>query len=75
MADLKQFAEQLVNLTVKDVVALSKILVEKFGCDIKSSYVFRSNRSKPNYFIPRKYVIKNPYVNRDFLLFSHRKII
>ena len=75
MDDLRQFAEQLVNLTVKEVVELSKILVDEYGGDIGSNFVFYNNESKPNYFIPRKFTIKNPFVNRSFLWFSHRKII
>jgi len=33
MADLKQFAEQLVNLTVKDVNELATILKEEYGIE------------------------------------------
>jgi len=33
MADLKQLAEQLVNLTVKDVNELAKILKEEYGIE------------------------------------------
>src|ERR1044071_5015348 len=33
MADLKSFAEQLVNLTVKDVNELAKILKEEYGIE------------------------------------------
>jgi large subunit ribosomal protein L7/L12 len=33
MADLKSFAEQLVNLTVKEVSELSKILKEEYGIE------------------------------------------
>lgn len=33
MADLKAFAEQLVNLTVKDVQELSKILKDEYGIE------------------------------------------
>src|SRR5206468_2771019 len=33
MADLKAFAEQLVNLSVKDVNELAKILKEKYGIE------------------------------------------
>ncbi|HEY0046176.1 MAG TPA: 50S ribosomal protein L7/L12 [Flavobacterium sp.] len=33
MADLKQFAEQLVNLTVKDVNELAAILKEEYGIE------------------------------------------
>ncbi|GAA4849318.1 50S ribosomal protein L7/L12 [Algivirga pacifica] len=33
MADLKQFAEQLVNLTVKDVQELAEILKEEYGIE------------------------------------------
>jgi len=33
MADLKAFAEQLVNLTVKDVNELAKILKEEYGIE------------------------------------------
>ncbi len=33
MADLKQFAEQLVNLSVKDVNELAKILKEEYGIE------------------------------------------
>eukprot|EP01035_Chromulina_nebulosa_P012409 gene12409-16543_t len=33
MADLKQFAEQLVSLTVKDVNELAKILKEEYGIE------------------------------------------
>ena len=33
MADLKQFAEQLVNLTVKEVNELAKILKDEYGID------------------------------------------
>jgi large subunit ribosomal protein L7/L12 len=33
MADLKAFAEQLVNLTVKEVNELSKILKEEYGIE------------------------------------------
>ena len=75
MDDLRQFAEQLVNLTVKEFVELSKILVDEYGGDIGSNFVFYNNESKPDYFIPRKFKINNPYVNRRYLLFSHRKII
>ena len=50
MSDLKHFAEQLVDLTVKEVVELSKILVDEYGCDVESNYVFHNYESKPNYF-------------------------
>jgi len=33
MADLKSFAEQLVNLSVKDVNELAKILKEEYGIE------------------------------------------
>jgi large subunit ribosomal protein L7/L12 len=33
MADLKAFAEQLVNLTVKEVNELAKILMEEYGIE------------------------------------------
>ena len=33
MADLKSFAEQLVNLTVKEVNELAKILKEEYGIE------------------------------------------
>jgi len=33
MADLKQFAEQLVNLTVKEVSELAEILKEEYGIE------------------------------------------
>ena len=33
MADLKDFAEQLVNLTVKDVNELAEILKEEYGIE------------------------------------------
>jgi large subunit ribosomal protein L7/L12 len=33
MADLKQFAEQLVNLTVKEVNDLATILKDEYGID------------------------------------------
>lgn len=33
MADLKQFAEQLVNLTVKEVNELAKILKDEYGIE------------------------------------------
>ena len=33
MADLKQFAEQLVNLTVKDVNDLATILKDEYGIE------------------------------------------
>ncbi|MEH0157539.1 50S ribosomal protein L7/L12 [Limibacter armeniacum] len=33
MADLKQFAEQLVNLTVKEVQELAEILKEEYGIE------------------------------------------
>ena len=33
MADLKQFAEQLVNLTVKEVNDLATILKEEYGIE------------------------------------------
>ena len=33
MADLKEFAEQLVNLTVKEVNELAKILKEEYGIE------------------------------------------
>ena len=33
MADLKQFAEQLVNLTVKEVNDLAKILKDDYGIE------------------------------------------
>lgn len=33
MADLKQFAEQLVNLSVKDVNELAKILKDEYGIE------------------------------------------
>ena len=35
MADLKQFAEQLVNLTVKEVNELATILKDEYGIDIE----------------------------------------
>ncbi len=34
MADLKAFAEQLVNLTVKEVNELANILKEEYGIDV-----------------------------------------
>ena len=34
MADLKAFAEQLVNLTVKEVNELATILKEEYGIEI-----------------------------------------
>ena len=33
MADIKKFAEELVNLTVKDVQELSKVLKEEYGIE------------------------------------------
>ena len=33
MADLKEFAEQLVNLTVKDVQELANILKDEYGIE------------------------------------------
>ena len=33
MADLKEFAEQLVNLTVKEVTELADILKEEYGIE------------------------------------------
>ena len=33
MADLKEFAEQLVNLTVKEVNELAEILKEEYGIE------------------------------------------
>ena len=33
MADLKQFADQLVNLTVKEVNELAKILNDEYGIE------------------------------------------
>ena len=33
MADIKQFAEQLVNLTVKDVQELAQVLKEEYGIE------------------------------------------
>ena len=33
MADLKAFAEQLVNLTVKEVNELAQILKDEYGCE------------------------------------------
>ena len=38
MADLKAFAEQLVNLTVKEVNELANILKEEYGIDEVSCY-------------------------------------
>ena len=75
MADLKEFAEQLVNLTVKKVVELSKLLEDEYGCAINSSYVFHDYETKQEYFVPKKFAIKNPFVDRRYLSFSHRKII
>ena len=34
MADLKDFAEQLVNLTVKEVTELADILKEEYGIEL-----------------------------------------
>ena len=39
MADLKAFAEQLVNLTVKEVNELAKILKEEYGIEPAASAV------------------------------------
>ena len=33
MADIKKFAEELVNLTVKDVQELAKVLKEEYGIE------------------------------------------
>ena len=33
MADIKKFAEELVNLSVKDVQELAKVLKEDCGCE------------------------------------------
>jgi hypothetical protein len=80
MSDLKHFAEQLVDLTVKEVVELSKILVDEYGCDVESNYVFHNYESKPEFFVPRteNFVFKNDCFfdkNKKFMLFSKRKII
>ena len=43
MADLKAFAEQLVNLTVKEVNELATILKEEYGIDVSGrSHPFRA---------------------------------
>ena len=34
MADLKEFAEQLVNLTVKEVTELANILKDEYGIEM-----------------------------------------
>jgi large subunit ribosomal protein L7/L12 len=39
MADLKEFAEQLVNLSVKDVTKLKEILKEEYGLEPAASAV------------------------------------
>src|SRR5512137_2160027 len=39
MADLKAFAEQLVNLTVKEVNELAKILKDEYGIETAASSV------------------------------------
>ena len=38
MADLKDFAEQLVNLSVKDVNELANILKEEYGIEPAQQY-------------------------------------
>ena len=38
MADLKAFAEQLVNLTVKEVNELATILKEEYGIEPAAAY-------------------------------------
>ena len=38
MADLKAFAEQLVNLTVKEVNELATILKDEYGIDVKKNF-------------------------------------
>ncbi|WP_444544305.1 hypothetical protein [Prolixibacter bellariivorans] len=35
MADLKKLAEELVNLTVKDVTELAEILKEEYGIELQ----------------------------------------
>ena len=40
MADLKDFAEKLVNLTVKEVSELADILKEQYGIEPCCSYSF-----------------------------------
>ena len=41
MADLKAFAEQLVNLTVKEVNELAKILKDEYGIEIDNGRYVR----------------------------------
>ena len=43
MADLKEFAEQLVNLTVKDVNELASILKEEYGIEPAAAPVMIAN--------------------------------
>ena len=38
MADLKAFADQLVNLTVKEVNELAKILKDEYGIEPAAAY-------------------------------------
>ena len=44
MADLKAFAEQLVNLTVKEVNELAKILKDEYGIEPAAAAVAVAGR-------------------------------
>ena len=78
MRNLKQFAEQLVNLTVKDVNDLKESLEEYYPCD-SCNCIIQDYELKSKYFVPRKYtIIKNCFYVNTFkrsLLIKHRKII
>jgi large subunit ribosomal protein L7/L12 len=47
MADLKSFAEQLVNLTVKEVNELAKILKEEYGIEPAAAAVAVATSAAP----------------------------
>jgi large subunit ribosomal protein L7/L12 len=47
MADLKSFAEQLVNLTVKEVNELAKILKEEYGIEPAAAAVAVASSAAP----------------------------
>ena len=78
MRNLKQFAEQLVNLTVKDVNKLKNALLEYYPCDSICNCVLYNYELRSKYFIPRKFVLKKhfyAYMSKRRLLIKHRKII
>ena len=56
MADLKAFAEQLVNLTVKEVNELAEILKEEYGIEPASAAVVAAGPAEGDQEIGRAHV-------------------